>query len=148
MIAEKRTRLNSAAGTPSGQIVVALPGYWLLLLTLMGLLLTVPVSATGQQAEDLDTTIQHLIDYVRESDVTFERNIFRHDSVQAAAHIERKYQYFRNEIDTPEQFIELCATASLVTGKQYLIVDGQGDEIPAGEWLNTELVRYRLQHAE
>ena len=148
MITEKRTWLKSAAGAPSGQIVAALPGYWLLLLTLMGLLLTVPVSATGQQAEDLDTTIQHLIDYVRESDVTFERNIFRHDSVQAAAHIERKYQYFRNEIDTPEQFIELCATASLVTGKQYLIVDGQGDEIPAGEWLNTELVRYRLQHAE
>jgi hypothetical protein len=148
MITEKRTWLESAAGIPSGQSVAALPGYWLLLLTLTGLLLTVPVSATGQQAEDLDTTIQHLIDYVRASDVTFERNIFRHDSVQAAAHIERKYQHFRNEIDTPGQFIELCATASLVTGKQYLIIDGQGDEIPAGEWLNTELVRYRLQHAE
>lgn len=148
MIAEKQTRLNSAAGTPSGQIAADLPGYWLLLLTLMGLLLTLPVSATGQQAEDLDTTIQHLISYVRESDVTFERNISRHDSVEAAAHIEKKYQHFKDKIDTPEQFIELCANASLVTGKQYLIINEQGDEIPSGEWLNAELVRYRLQNAQ
>jgi hypothetical protein len=121
---------------------------WLLLLTLMVLLLTAPVSAAAQQSEDLDTTIQHLITYVRESDVTFERNISRHDSVEAAAHIEKKYQHFRDDIDTPEQFIERCATASLVTGKQYLIIDSQGDEIPAGEWLNTELARYRLQNAQ
>ena len=80
--------------------------------------------------------------------MTFERNFFHHDPVDAARHIERKYQHFKDRIDSPEEFIELCATASLVTGKQYLIVDGQGNEMPAGEWLNTELARYRLQNAE
>ena len=128
---------------------IASRGSVLLLLVLTGLLLTAPASATAaRQAEALDTTIQYLIAYVKESDVTFERNFFHHDPVEAARHIERKYQHFRDEIDSPEEFIELCATASLVTGMPYLIVDGQGNEMPAGEWLNTELARYRLQNAE
>jgi hypothetical protein len=147
-MAEIGTRWNPDVRVASRQTVPQHLTGWLLLLTLMVLLLTAPVSAAAQQSEDLDTTIQHLITYVRESDVTFERNISRHDSVEAAAHIEKKYQHFRDDIDTPEQFIERCATASLVTGKQYLIIDSQGDEIPAGEWLNTELARYRLQNAQ
>jgi hypothetical protein len=147
-MAEKGTRWNPDVRVASRQTVPQHLTGCLFLLTLLVLLLTAPVSAAAQQSEDLDTTIQHLITYVRESDVTFERNISRHDSVEAAAHIEKKYQHFRDEIDTPEQFIERCATASLVTGKQYLIIDSQGDEIPAGEWLNTELARYRLQNAQ
>lgn len=147
-MAEKGTRWNPDVRVASRQTVPQHLTGCLFLLTLLVLLLTAPVSAAAQQSEDLDTTIQHLITYVRESDVTFERNISRHDSVEAAAHIEKKYQHFRDDIDTPEQFIERCATASLVTGKQYLIIDSQGDEIPAGEWLNTELARYRLQNAQ
>lgn len=145
MINEIRIRRQPGVSVASRENV---PAYWLLLLILTGLLLTAPVSATARQAEKLDLTIQYLITYVKESDVTFERNFFRHDPVAAASHIERKYQHFKDRIDSPEEFIELCATASLVTGKQYLIVDRQGDEIPAGEWLNTELARYRLQNAE
>ncbi|MGB5426377.1 MAG: DUF5329 family protein [Gammaproteobacteria bacterium] len=147
-MAEKGARWNPDVRVASRQTVPQHLTGWLLLLTLLVLLLTVTVSVAAQQSEDLDTTIQHLITYVRESDVTFERNISRHDSVEAAAHIEKKYQHFRDEIDTPEQFIERCATASLVTGKQYLIIDSQGDETPAGEWLDTELARYRLQNAQ
>ena len=148
MMAEIGTRLKPGVRVVGRETVSPYPTGWLLLLTVVFLLLTAPASAAARQAEDLDTTIQHLITYVRESDVTFERNISRHDSVEAAAHIEKKYKYFRDEIDTPEQFIERCATASLVTGKQYLIIDSQGHEIPAGDWLNTELARYRLQNAQ
>ncbi|MGB5178992.1 MAG: DUF5329 family protein [Gammaproteobacteria bacterium] len=148
MHAQRRTWLNPGAGVASRQSMPVHPACWLVLTVLMGLLLAVPARAAAQQTEDLDATIQYLIGYVRESDVTFERNISRHDPVAAAAHIEKKYQYFRDKIDTPEQFIALCATASLMTGKQYHIIDGQGDEIPAGEWLNNELARYRLQTAQ
>ena len=123
--------------------------YWLLLLTLpLALLLMAFNSAAAQQSKDLDGTIQHLITYVRESNVQFERNFSSHDSTRAAVHIEKKYQHFKNEIDTPEKFIELSATASLVTGKKYLVITEQGEEIPAGEWLNAELARYRLQSQE
>ena len=148
MVVEKGTRWSSVVGATCRETVPLQPAGWLLLITGMFLLLTAPVGAAARQAEDLDATIQHLITYVRESDVTFERNISRHDPVEAAAHIEKKYQHFRDRIDTPEKFIELCATASLVTGKQYLIIDSQGNGIPAGEWLNTELDRYRLQNTQ
>ena len=122
---------------------------WLLLLTLpFVLLLMASNSAAAQQTEDLDGTIQYLITYVRDSGVKFERNFGSHDSVEAASHIEKKYQHFRAEIDTPEKFIELSATASLVTGKKYRVITEQGEEIPAGEWLNDELKRYRLQSKE
>ena len=121
----------------------------LLLLTLpLVLLLMASNSVAAQQAEDLDGTIQYLIIYVRDSGVKFERNFGSHDSVEAASHIEKKYQHFKDEIDTPEKFIELSATASLVTGKKYVVITEQGEEIPAGEWLNAELKRYRLQNGE
>ena len=122
--------------------------FWMVPLVLLGLLLASTNSAAAaRQAGDLDATIQHLITYVRKSDVTFQRNLSRHDAIEAAGHIEKKYEHFRDKIETPEEFIELCATASLVTGKPYLIIDRQGNAMPAGEWLNAELVRYRIQNS-
>jgi len=149
MIAENRNRLAPGVVTATRQCMPEPVFYWLLLLTLpLVLLLMTSSTAAAQQAEDLDGTIQHLITYVRESNVQFERNFSSHDSIDAAGHIEKKYQHFKDEIDTPEKFIELSATASLVTGKKYLIITEQGEEIPAGEWLNAELARYRLQNQE
>ncbi|MEN8204483.1 MAG: DUF5329 family protein [Pseudomonadota bacterium] len=149
MVSEKRNRWALGVIATSRQVMPKTVFHWLLFLTLpFVLLLTASNSATAQQAEDLDGTIQYLITYVRESGVKFERNFGSHDSVEAAEHIENKYRHFKDEIDTPEKFIELSATASLVTGKKYMVITEQGEEIPAGEWLNAELKRYRLQNGE
>ena len=113
-----------------------------LLLVTVVLLLASARAAAAQNAE-LDTTIQHLIEFVKQSDVQFERNFSSHDSLEAAQHIEKKYQHFKGEIDTAEKFIELCATRSLVTGKQYRVILVDGEALPSGEWLNLELARYR-----
>jgi hypothetical protein len=121
--------------------------YWPLLLLVTLLLVVVsPWSMAARQAEDLDTTVQYLITYVKESDVTFERNSSRYTGREAAEHINKKYRHFKDDIDTPEKFIELCATGSLMTGKPYFIVTGQGEELPSAEWLNTELSVYRLRN--
>jgi len=149
MMAEKQNRPTPDVAVITRQAMLEPVFHWLLLLTLpLVLMLTASNSVAAQQAEDLDGTIQYLITYVRESGVTFERNFGNHDSVEAASHIERKYQHFKDEIDTPEKFIELSATASLVTGKKYRVITEQGNEIPAGEWLNAELDRYRRQQAQ
>ena len=149
MSSEKRNGLTPGVVATPRQVMPKHVVYWLLLLTLpFVLLLVASNSAAAQQAEDLDATVEHLITYVKDSGVMIKRNFSSHDSVEAASHIEKKYQHFKDKIDTPEQFIELCATASLVTGKQYRVMTKQGDEIPAGEWLNTELDRYRLQNQE
>jgi hypothetical protein len=121
--------------------------HWqLILLVAMLLILVAPRSMAAQQAEDLYTTVQYLITYVKQSDVTFERNFSSYNGTDAAAHINKKYQHFKDEIDTPEKFIELCATASLMTRKPYLVTTKQGKQQPSSEWLNTELAVYRLRN--
>lgn len=120
--------------------------YWLPLLVTIVLLAAVPRAMAGQQAEDLDATIQYLITYVEESGVVFIRNSKRYKGSEAAQHIDRKYQHFKDDIDTPEKFIELSATGSLMTGKPYMIITKQGKQLPSGEWLNTVLRDYRLRH--
>jgi hypothetical protein len=149
MITENHKRKKADVAAASWQALTLHATFWMLPLVLLGLLLASPNSAAAaaRQAGDLDGTIQHLISYVRKSDVTFQRNLTRHGAIEAAAHIEKKYEYFRDKIETPEEFIELCATASLMTGKPYLIIDRQGNEMPAGAWLNAELVRYRVQNS-
>ena len=119
---------------------------WLLyLITLSMLLVSAPRIMAGNQIQEPEVTIRFLITYVKDSDVVFERNFRSYNAVEAAEHIENKYQHFRDEIGTPEKFIELCATRSLMTGKLYLVVTEQDEQIPAGEWLNSVLEAYRLR---
>ena len=125
---------------------VHMPHWPLLLLVAMLLFVVSPWSMAARQAEDLDTTVQYLITYVKESDVTFERNSSRYTGSEAAEHINKKYRHFKDDIDTPEKFIEICATGSLMTGKPYFIITGQGEQLPSAEWLNTELSVYRLRN--
>ncbi len=91
--------------------------------------------------------IQHLLDYVTRSDRVFIRNSKQYSPREAAEHMQKKYEHFKDEIETPEQFIELCATRSLLSGKPYLVMDKQGKTIKTGEWLATELEAYRNNNA-
>lgn len=116
------------------------------LLLVLSIAAVSPCSMAARQAEDLDATVQYLITYVKQSDVTFERNTRRYTGREAAEHINNKYLHFRDDIDTPETFIELCASGSLMTGKPYFIITKQGEMMPSGEWLNAELRVYRLRN--
>ena len=96
----------------------------------------------------VEKTINYLLVFVRESNCTFIRNDEDHDSSYAAEHIKKKYDYFKDRIDTPEEFIELCATKSLMSGKVYL-VRCEGDRtIPTAEWLRAELNNYRSKRSQ
>ena len=103
-----------------------------------------PVSAATQ----LETTVEHLIGQVAASGLTFVRNDKPHSSDEAARHMRKKYEHFQDEIDTPEAFIELCATRSLLSGKPYLVVDDQGKEMRTADWLMQALRQYREQREQ
>jgi hypothetical protein len=121
--------------------------HWkLLLLAMIFFILLVPGAMAAQQTEDLDSTVRYLLIYVKESAVTFERNASRYTGAEAAQHINKKYLHFKDDIDTPEKFIELCATGSLMTGRPYFIITEQGEQLPSSEWLHTELAVYRLRN--
>ena len=100
----------------------------------------------GEQAraEDADTpqTIEFLISAVAQSHLTFTRNGENHTCDEAASHIREKYDYFRSKIKSPEDFISLCATKSLLSGKPYLVSTEKGT-IPVEQWLRQILAEYR-----
>lgn len=104
--------------------------------------------APGSAATQLETTVEHLIGQVAASGLTFVRNDKPHSSDEAARHMRKKYQHFQDEIDTPEAFIEFCATRSLLSGKPYLVVDDQGKEMRTADWLLQELRHYREQRQQ
>ena len=94
-------------------------------------------------AESLDESIKFLLDYVAKSDVTFIRTGQEHNAQEAANHIKTKYEHFKGEIKTPEDFIRLAASKSLQTGKPYLVRTKDGKEMRLDKWLTEALKQHR-----
>ena len=90
-------------------------------------------------AESLDDSIKFLLDYVAKSDATFVRNGQKHTPQEAANHIKAKYEHFKSEIKTPEDFIRLSASKSLTTGQPYLVRTRDGQEMHLDLWLRNAL---------
>ena len=106
-------------------------------LALTLLFATGPAGAAPNAATE--QTIRQLIAHVAGSDLTFVRNAREHTPRQAAEHMEKKYRHFRDDIDTAEDFIRLCATKSLLSGKPYRVIDRSGKRMPTADWLRAEL---------
>jgi hypothetical protein len=112
----------------------------------MLLVLTAGAGAAHQPGE-LQQTIGHLLEYVNQSGLTFVRNGKAYTAPEAARHMRRKYEHFQDDIGSAEDFIRLCATRSLVTGKPYMLVGKDGRELATGDWLVRELLEYRRKSA-
>jgi hypothetical protein len=108
------------------------------------------VTFAGQTfaAESLDQTIDYLIDYVGKSNGTFIRNGASHTPAEAVAHIKAKYEHFKPQIKTPEDFIRLAASKSLLTGKPYLLRTPDGKEMHLDLWLTNALKEHRTTQHE
>jgi hypothetical protein len=107
------------------------------------LIVTICFSLEAQAAESLEQTIGYLISYVAHSDATFIRNGEPHTGTEASAHIKAKYEHFKNQIKTPEDFIRLSASKSLLSGKPYLVRPKAGKETRLDEWLTEALKQHR-----
>ena len=101
--------------------------------------LTQPVAGASQLSE----TIQYLLDFVKTSECIFIRNNKEHTAGNAATHMQRKYAHFKDDIKTPEDFIRLTATKSLMTGKLYYVKLKNGEKITSEAWLLQALEDYR-----
>jgi len=105
----------------------------------------VVVALVGQilRAESLDDSIKYLLDYVANSHATFIRNGATHTPQEAVNHIKAKYEHFKSEIKTPEDFIRLSASKSLLTGQPYRVRTGDGKETRLDAWLEDALKAHR-----
>ena len=97
------------------------------------------------RADPLRDEIAHLLDFIRSSSCTFIRNEEEHSGKAAADHIEDKYDYYRDEIKTVEDFIERAASRSSMSGKPYQ-VRCDGKTMPAADWLRGEHANYQATH--
>jgi len=113
--------------------------YFIFALTWAPAILAEPVGGTNHLSE----TIQYLLDFVKTSECIFIRNKKEHTAVEAASHMKRKYEHFKDKIKTPEDFISLTATKSLMTGKLYYVQLKDGEKTTSEAWLLQALEDYR-----
>ncbi len=126
---------------PRNRHLTATPG-----IALAICLLLTSALARGEPTGPVDATIRHLIGHVAGSELTFVRNDKAYTPVKAAEHMEKKYRHFRDDIATADDFIELCATKSLMSGEPYRVIDPQGNQRKTSEWLRAELATYRVRN--
>lgn len=88
--------------------------------------------------------IDHLLDFIAASPCAFIRNDVEYPAPEALAHIQDKYDYYRDQIATAEDFIDLAASKSMMSGRLYM-VRCDATPMPAGDWLRQELATYRKQ---
>ena len=96
-----------------------------------------PLRAASPEGE-----IDHLLAFIASSPCTFIRNGAAYDGAQAAGHIKDKYDYYRDDIHSAEDFIALAASKSAMSGKPYL-VECDGATEPAADWITRELAAFR-----
>lgn len=94
-----------------------------------------------------DAEIGHLLEFVAHSGCLFIRNGKEHSPQDAVKHIRKKADYYADDIDSAERFIELSASNSTLSKKPYLIQCPGLAETTSRGWLLQELGRYRQQQA-
>lgn len=108
-------------------------------------LLLVCSAAYGDVAGPQQAEVAHLLEFVRTTTCTVDRNGSLHDGPSAHAHILKKYDYFRDRIRTTEDFIAYSATRSTVSNQAYTVLCPGQPRRETAEWLKRELERYRKQ---
>jgi hypothetical protein len=119
-----------------------------LLLTVYALLLSSTICAGP-----LNQEINFLKNYIQNSPCQFNRNGDTHSAPEALQHINKKYEYFKDDITSAEQFIEKSASKSTLSGKPYTVIcppsdkqDGHGQQtLSSKTWLLRALADYRNQ---
>jgi len=99
------------------------------------------VHATPDRA--VAAQIEQLLDRVRQSPCQFERNGDAHSGVGAAKHMATKYQHFRDDITTAEDFIRLAASKSELTGKPYWVLCLGQPPVLSADWFADVLTQLR-----
>jgi len=116
---------------------IQFPAFILLACLAFGAWADVPAE---QEAE-----VEHLINYLADSDCRMVRNGRSHDGRDGAKHVRRKYDHFRSEISNSEDFIRYSATKSTISDRYYEVHCPGQAPVRSQDWLLKELKAYRSQ---
>ena len=103
-------------------------------------------SAIADVPDNQVVEVEHLLTYVENSGCTFIRNGDQHAAADSVTHIMKKYDYYRDDIKTTEDFISYSATKSVLSGKYYKVRCPGQETMRTQDWLMTELKHYREDH--
>jgi hypothetical protein len=92
-----------------------------------------------------ETEIEYLLTSVGTSQCEFVRNGSPHSGSDAESHLRMKYRRGQRYVKSAEQFINRIASASSLSKRPYLMRCEGAEEVPAGDWLHTQLKNYRNQ---
>ena len=89
--------------------------------------------------------VNHLLAFVKNSGCIINRNGTDYPAEKGISHIEMKYDYFRDDIKSTEDFIEYSATKSTMSGDYYTVTCPGKKSINTQDWLMNELKRFRTE---
>ena len=94
---------------------------------------------------DIETEIEidFLLTTVGDSGCSFRRNDVTHSSRDAEVHLRMKYRRGKRYASTTENFIKRLASGSSMSKKPYLILCGDAEPVPTGDWFLERLREYR-----
>jgi hypothetical protein len=112
---------------------------------LLSFVFVLQLASFAAPSEVAQTEIEHLFTTVQNSKAKFMRNGDEHSGKDAAGHMKKKYNHFKKEIKTAEDFIEKCAAKSELSGKAYNIKEADGTVVDSKDWFLARLADYRKQ---
>lgn len=110
-------------------------------------LIAVVTNVQAQAPPQATQEIKGLLDFVEHSECQFVRNGNEYSGTRARAHLEKKLNYLegKNMVNSAEDFIDLAATKSSMSGRDYEVRCPESVQ-PASTWLKRELQRQRQLH--
>ena len=101
--------------------------------------LVLPFSASANNNDE----INHLLNFVENTECIYIRNGNEHKGPEARTHIQKKYDYYHDDIKSAEDFIKYSATKSLLSGSRYKVDCPNEKQQFSDDWLLSELKMYR-----
>lgn len=116
--------------------------------TALSLILLTTVCTAADLSAASRAEIDTLLNRLGNSGCQFNRNGNWYNSAEAKAHLTKKLDYLieKKKVGGTEQFIELAATSSSMSGKAYQVKCGAAQPVPSSAWLNAELQVVRTKH--
>jgi hypothetical protein len=104
------------------------------------------LALTSGSASANPIEIKHLLGFIASTECEYQRNGKAHTGKEALKHIKKKYEYFREDIQSTEDFIAYSATKSKMSGNQYKVSCPGRPTITSAVWLTAELQLYRQKN--
>lgn len=112
---------------------------------ILAMLLLLPITILADVAPNKRHEVAHLLTFVKQSGCEMKRNGSWYNGEEAVAHIRKKYDYFRREIESTEDFIKFAASKSTMSGQYYTARCNGRDIGKIRDWLLRELTVFRMK---